>query len=70
MDDEGLGGKLWLKLVGGVIGVIVLGGLAMALFGRVWYAWGFLGAFLLLAGLLLTWGWIYDRRERRKRLAA
>jgi hypothetical protein len=29
------------------------------------YAWGFLGFFILVAALLLLYGWIYDRRHAR-----
>jgi membrane protein implicated in regulation of membrane protease activity len=69
-DDEGLGGRFWLMLVGGAIGAVLVGGLFLWLFGRAWYAWGFFGAFLMLCAALLAFGWVYDRRERRKRLAA
>jgi hypothetical protein len=30
------------------------------------YAWGFLGAFVVLGLILLLIGWLYDRREARR----
>jgi membrane protein implicated in regulation of membrane protease activity len=69
-DDEGLGGRFWFLLVAGAIGAVLVGGLFLWLFGRAWYAWGFFGAFIMLCVVLLAFGWVYDRRERRKRLAA
>jgi hypothetical protein len=64
--EEKLGFKFfaWLALVvigGGVVLLIVL-----LLFSRAVYAWGFLGAFLVLAVILLVIGWLYDRREARR----
>jgi hypothetical protein len=66
MDDgEGLGAKFWA----GTIGVILAGGIAalllFLLIGRVWYAWGVLGALIFFGGLILLFGWIYDRRAAK-----
>jgi predicted lysophospholipase L1 biosynthesis ABC-type transport system permease subunit len=61
MDEYGW--KFWLK----VAGLFVLG--AIALFVVMWifltaiYAWGFLAAFLVLALVALTFGWLHDRRN-------
>ncbi|HEX3237993.1 MAG TPA: hypothetical protein VHQ99_06240 [Gaiellaceae bacterium] len=61
MDD--FGWKFWLK----VAGLFVLG--AIGLFVVMWifltaiYAWGFFAAFLVLALVALTLGWIHDRRN-------
>jgi bacteriorhodopsin len=67
-----LGAKFWFGLIGIAIAALVAGAILIAFFGWAWYAWGFAGAFLLLSALLLTFGWIYDKREqnRRERLAA
>lgn len=64
-EKEGLGGRFWLKLVGiiALVGVLVFVG--VLLFWRALYAWGFFGAFLVLALALLVYGWIYDRRNPR-----
>jgi hypothetical protein len=35
------------------------------IFWRAVYAWGFFGAFLALAAVLVLFGWIYDRRQAR-----
>jgi polyferredoxin len=62
-EEEGLGGRFWLKLVGviALVGVLVFVG--VLLFWRALYAWGFFGAFLVLALALLLYGWIHDRRN-------
>lgn len=75
MDDSNetrLGGRFWLALVGICIGAGIAAMIVFMIFGRMWEAWGFLGAFLGFGAILLLFGWIYDRRERsrRDRLAA
>ena len=66
-DDEGLGGRFWLKL----IGLIVAGGfvvmLLFGLFGRAWYTWGMLGALIFMGLLAIGFGYAYDRREQKRR---
>jgi hypothetical protein len=59
----GLGARFYLKLAGSlaVIGILVLIGLLV--FWRALYAWGFFGAFLVLAVVLIVVGWFYDRRN-------
>ena len=61
--EEGLGTRFYLKLAGGLaaIGLVLLIGLLV--FWRALYAWGFFGAFLVLAVLLIIAGWFYDRRN-------
>jgi bacteriorhodopsin len=67
-----LGAKFWVVLLAIVVGVVVAGIVFAMLFSWAWYAWGFLGACLVLSLMLVTFGYAYDRREqsRRKRLAA
>ena len=38
----------------------------MLIFWRALYAWGFLGAFLVVAAAGLIFGWVYDRRNARE----
>jgi hypothetical protein len=66
MDDEGLGFGFYVKLALGALGVGIAIFVAFLLFSRAWYAWGFFGAFIALAVVLLAFGWIYDRRQRRE----
>ena len=62
-----LGMKFWLTILGLAIGFVV-GGLALYwLFGWAWYTYGFIAAFGLLALILCGFGYVYDRREQRKR---
>ncbi|MFL5917777.1 MAG: hypothetical protein ACJ74L_06685 [Gaiellaceae bacterium] len=67
-----LGAKFWLGLAGACVGAVIVGSILFILFGLAWSAWGFLGAFLGLALILLAVGYIHDRREqnRRRRVAA
>ncbi len=66
MEDEGLGGKFWFKL----IGIVILGGIgAMILFLLItsaWYRWGGIGAIIFFSLLVLIWGWIYDKRHQKE----
>jgi len=65
-DDDGIGFTFYLKLAGAVLagGLVLL--VLLLLFSRAVYAWGFLGAFVVLAAILLLIGWLYDRREARR----
>ncbi|HET9644841.1 MAG TPA: hypothetical protein VFP68_16140 [Burkholderiaceae bacterium] len=71
-DDEGLrfGAGFYLKIaavcIAGAIAFVIL----FRIFWRAVYAWGFFGGFLALGVLLLLFGWIYDRRDRRNRIAS
>jgi hypothetical protein len=64
MEELGFRFYAWLAavIVGG--GLVLL--LVLLLFSKAIYAFGFLGAFLVLAAVLLLVGWIFDRREQRK----
>lgn len=66
-DDEGLGGRFWLKL----IGVLVAGGfvvmLLFGIWGRAWYTWGMLGALIFMGLLAIAFGYVWDRREQKRR---
>jgi uncharacterized membrane protein len=71
MDDsnekEGLGARFWLALVGICAGAAVAAGIIFAIFGRMWEAWGFFGAFIGFGLILIGIAWIYDRREKSRR---
>jgi hypothetical protein len=74
MADEGerLGVRFWLAIAGLSVGVVMAGVIVFVIFGGLWYAWGFFGAFLALCVVMMGFGYAYDRRERnrRNRLAA
>jgi hypothetical protein len=36
------------------------------IFSRAVYAWGFLGAFLVLGAIVILIAWIFDRRTQRR----
>lgn len=62
-----LGAKFWFGLIGIAIAAIVAGAILIGIFGWAWYAWGFAGAFLILCAVLLAFGWVYDKREQKRR---
>ena len=65
-EGEGPGwGRFFLKLAGVVllIGVAVV--IVAFIYARAAYAFGFLGAFLVFALILLLAGWLYDRRQAK-----
>ena len=47
-----------------VLGIVLF--IALLIFWRALYAWGFLGVVLFIAVASLVFGWIYDRRRARK----
>lgn len=63
--EDGLGTGFALKLIGIISGIAILVFIGMLIFFRAIYAWGFIGAFLALAVVLLAYGWIHDRRNPR-----
>ena len=62
-----LGGRFWLGVLAISIGVAVAAYLIFALIGRAWYAWGLFGALLFIGAVLICIGWIFDRRDARRR---
>jgi heme A synthase len=64
MEELGFRFYAWLAavIVGGALVLLIV----LLLFSKAIYAFGFLGAFLVLAAVLLLVGWIFDRREQRK----
>jgi hypothetical protein len=59
-------GYVW-KLGGAAIGILVLGVLAIVLFGRIWVQVGFGAAALVVGGGLIFLAWYFDRKEKAKR---
>ena len=66
MEGEGLGFRFYAGLAAVVIACGLVALVMILLFSRAVYAWGVLGAFIVLAAVLLLFGWIYDRREARE----
>ena len=65
-DDGELGRRFWLRVFGGVVVLGIVLFIALLIFWRALYAWGFLGVVLFIAVASLVFGWIYDRRRARK----
>ena len=63
--EEGLGTRFWLKLFAGILAVGIVLLIALLVFWRALYAWGFFGVLLFIAVVSLVFGWIYDRRHPR-----
>jgi len=64
-DGDGLGAGFFFKIaavcLACAIGAIIL----LSIFWRAIYALGFFGGFIAIGILLILFGWIYDRRNRR-----
>jgi hypothetical protein len=63
--DE-LGAGFWLKAIGVIIAFGVAGMIFFAIIGMAWYAWGFLGAFLFVIGVLAVVAWFVDRSQTKR----
>jgi hypothetical protein len=61
--DRPVGARAWLGLAAIVIGFAVGLFVLFILIDLAVYAWGFLGALLAVAALLLIVAWLYDRRQ-------
>ena len=62
-SDDGLGFGFYAKLAGLIFAIGIGVFIAFLIFARAVVAWGFLGAFLVIAIVLLAFGWLYDRRH-------
>ena len=65
-NDGDLGARFWLAILGLAVGAVVAGVILFGLFGWAWYTFGFFGAFLILCAVALGFGWVVDRRDRRR----
>jgi hypothetical protein len=61
-----VGFRFYLALGGAALGIGLLVWILMLVFARAIYAWGFLGAFLVLSAVLVLIGWVVDRREAQR----
>jgi hypothetical protein len=68
-DDDGLGAGFYFKIAGLCLACGIAAIILLRIFWRAIYAWGFFGGFIAIGILLLLFGWIYDRRDRRNRIA-
>ena len=66
-EDTGLGARFWLMVALYCVGAVAATAIFFVIFGRLWYTWGLLGAFIALGAALMVFGWAYDRRDRKRR---
>ena len=59
--------KFWLTLVGIAVGGVIACLGVYWFFGHLWYSMGFLGAFVVFGAIALTFGYLSDRREKKRR---
>ncbi len=60
-DDDSLGGRFWLRVVGLIVGVTVASIAVLFLFGYAWYSWGLIGALVVLGAVAVVAAWVMDR---------
>jgi Flp pilus assembly protein TadB len=56
-----------LKLAGAAIALLLLGVLAIVIFGNIWARVGIGAAIVVVFGGLLLWAWNVDRKDKAKR---
>jgi hypothetical protein len=61
--DKSPGFGFWAKIAGVIVLIGFAGLILMLLISRAVYAFGFLGAFVAFAAVLLLIAWFYDRRQ-------
>ena len=66
-DDQSLGFRFYAGFAGIVVAIGIAVWVFVILISRAVYAWGLLGMFLVLAVVLMVFGWAVDRREERRR---
>ena len=59
--------KFWFTLVGIAVGGVIAALAVYWIFGWLWYSMGFVGAFVVLGAIALTFGWLSDRRDKKRR---
>ena len=64
MDDGGMGKSFWLKMVAVVVGLGVLGLVGFAIFDRLAYRFGIVGAFLVSFGILMAIAYRHDKKKQ------
>jgi hypothetical protein len=66
VEVDELGGKFWLSVVGIALAIGIGGIILFSLIGWAWYAWGFFGALLFFAVVLIGAGCLIDRSRARQ----
>jgi Flp pilus assembly protein TadB len=56
-----------LKLAGAGIAILLLGALAIVIFGDIWTKVGMGAAIVVVVGALLLFAWYVDRKDKAKR---
>jgi Flp pilus assembly protein TadB len=56
-----------LKLGGAAVLILLIGAIAMIVFGDIWARIGIGAAMVVVFGAFLLFAWAFDRREREKR---
>jgi hypothetical protein len=67
-EDDGthLGAKFWLMIIGGTIGLAIAALIFFLFIDVIWYAWGFVGALLVVFLVVGAIGYIHDRRAQKR----
>ena len=60
-DDDSLGGRFWLRVVGLIVAVTAGTIAVLYLFGYAWYSWGLVGALVVLGAVAVAAARVMDR---------
>jgi hypothetical protein len=61
-----VGARFYFGLAGLTLAIGAAIGIALLIFYKAIYAWGFIGAVVAFSAVMLLLGWIYDRRHAHR----
>jgi hypothetical protein len=65
-ESDGLGTRFWVTFAAGTVALGIAAVVIFAVFGAVWYAWGFVAAVIVFVAIASGLMYLADRRARNR----